>query len=337
MTSGSGGLSGERILVTGGSGFIGTNLVEMLARRGDLVRNFDLAPPRNPEHVDRWFEGDLMDARSVRRVVTEFEPTIVQHMAARTDLRGRRLADYATNTRGVENLIEAVTNSRSVRRVVFASSRMVCRIGYAPLHEEDYCPPTVYGESKVVSEQIVRAANLPMGWIIVRPTSIWGPWFDVPYRDFFLSIARNRYVHVGQRRVLKSFGFVGNTVHQLDRIATASREAIHARTIYLADYPPIEVHDWAESIRGELGSRRIRTVPYGVLRVVAKVGDLAAWLGWNGVPLTTFRLDNLLTEMVHDLDPLEKIVGPLPFSLIEGVERTVAWLSAAGEVRISRV
>jgi nucleoside-diphosphate-sugar epimerase len=327
VSTGSAGLRNERILVTGGSGFIGTNLIEAF-RQEHVVANFDIAPPRNPKHADHWYEGDLLDIDAVRRAFTEFAPTIVQHMAARTDLLGRTLADYATNTRGVENLIEAVAENGSVRRVVFASSRMVCQIGYAPVHEEDYCPPTVYGESKVISERIVRAADLPVDWIIVRPTSIWGPWFDVPYRDFFVAIARAHYFHVGERRVLKSFGFIGNTVHQLDRIAAAPRDAIHGRTIYLADYPPLEVHDWADRISKALGSQKIRTLPYGVLKVVAVAGDLAAALGWNGVPLTTFRLANLLTEMVHDLEPLEEIVGELPFSLDEGVATTVAWLKA---------
>ena len=165
------------------------------------------------------------------------------HLAARTDLGGATLADYAANTRGVENLIDAASSSATIRRVMFASSRLVCKIGYQPAADDDYCPSTVYGESKAIGERVVRAraASAAWDWIIVRPTSIWGPWFGVPYRVFFDAVARGRYVHPRGRRIAKSFGYVGNTVHQLLALASAPSADLHARTLYLADYPPIDV------------------------------------------------------------------------------------------------
>jgi hypothetical protein len=56
---------------------------------------------------------------------------------------------------------------------------------------------------------------------MVRPTSIWGPWFEIPYRTFFDATARGRYLHPRGRKVRKSFGYVGNTVYQLDRLMFA--------------------------------------------------------------------------------------------------------------------
>lgn len=327
-------MAGLRIIVTGGSGFIGSNLIDRFAMRGDDIVNFDISSPRNITHNALWRSGDLLDGEGLRSMVRDFDPEVIFHMAARTDLDGRSVADYAANTIGVENLIAAAEGASSLRRMIFASSRLVCRIGYAPSDEFDYCPTTPYGESKVIGEKLVHEAlhRLPCPTIIVRPTSIWGPWFDVPYKTFFLIIARGRYVHPGAGKILKSFGFVGNTIHELVRLMDAPADTVAGKTFYLADYPPIDVAVMANTIQRSLGVKPIKTVPVGVLRPAAWVGDSLKALGWQNPPLTSFRLDNLLTPMVHDLEPLRAVVGELPHSMEEGVRMTVDWLRAQGEV-----
>jgi len=311
--------------VTGGSGFVGTNAVELYLRVGVPVLNLDVAPPRNAAHVSVWRRADLLDRDAVGAVVREFQPSHVLHLGARTDLDGITGDEYAANVAGTENLIAAVNGAASVERVVFASSRMVCRIGYVPTAEDDYCPTTVYGESKVACERLVRSAEIGPSWVMVRPTSIWGPWFDVPYRDFFTAVERGRYVHPRGRTVRKSFGFVGNSVHQLDRLLTAPADAIAGRTLYLADYVPLDMESWANEVAGAFGRRRIPAVPYPVLRVAAELGELAERTG-RRAPLTRFRLANLLTEMVYDLEPLRAVVPDLPYTRSEGIRETIAWL-----------
>jgi nucleoside-diphosphate-sugar epimerase len=316
--------AGERILITGASGFVGTNLAEGCLRRGIAVANLDPAPPRNVAHRPIWKRTDPLDADAVRSVVKEFRPTLVFHLGARTDLRGSSLDDYALNIEGVRVLIDACNAAPSVRRVIFASSRLVCRIGYQPRDDLDYCPTTPYGESKMVGEQLVRAAHHNYEWVLVRPTSIWGPWFAVPYRNFFDAVGAGRYVHIRGSAVKKSFGYVGNTTHQLERLACAP--SVPASAIYLADYPPTDLRAMAEMIRGATEARAIREVPRWPLKLAAGAGDLLQRAGWAEPPLTSFRLNNLLTEMVYDLAPLTKVVGSLPYSVEAGVAETVEWM-----------
>lgn len=323
-----------RVLITGGSGFIGTNLVSHFTSLGFEVCNFDIVSPRNPMHIAYWRPGDLLDYDQLRSLIRDFDPEVIFHMAARTDLDGGSIEDYAANTMGVKNLIAAVDGLTSLRRMIFASSRLVCRIGYAPKDELDYCPSTPYGESKVLGEKVVRDAilRLPCPALIVRPTSIWGPWFDVPYKTFFLTISRGQYFHPGSARVFKSFGFIGNTIQQLERLMVAPVDAIYGKTFYLADYPPIEVTMMANSIQQTLGLSPIKTVPISILRLAARVGDGFKILGWKNPPLTSFRLNNLLTPMLHELEPLQVIAGTLPFSMERGVEITLDWLKAQGDI-----
>lgn len=322
----------RRILITGGSGFIGTNLVERYRTEADAVLSLDPVAPRHPEHDKLWRPVDPLDAAALRTAFADFAPTHVLHFGARTDLDGSRLLDYDANIRGVTNAIEALRETSSVERVVFASSRMVCRIDHRPRDAEDYSPPNAYGESKVVGELLVRQARLDRPWVIVRPTSIWGPWFDVPYKTFFLAVARGRYFNVRGQVVRKSFGFVGNLVHQVESLLAAPADQIAGKTMYLGDYPPIDVGEMAERIRQRVGARPVRSVPRVVLEPVAKGGDVLRRLGWNEPPLTTFRLDNLVTEMVFDLAPIREVAGELPYTMEEGVDITVDWLRARGEV-----
>jgi GlcNAc-P-P-Und epimerase len=263
-------------------------------------------------------------------VVQSVDPTHIIHLGARTDLEGQTVSNYAANTEGTENLLSAAASIDPPPRLIVASTRMVCRIGYQPRSDLDYCPPNAYGQSKVEMERIVRGSGYDAAWLLIRPTSIWGPWFGAPYRDFFLAVARGRYRHPAGGRILKSFGYVGNTVHQILGLMQAPDPRVTGRVFYLADYEPIEVLDWARRIQAETGGPAVRTLPIGILRAVAGGGDLLKRLGWREPPLTSFRLSNLLTEMLYDLEPVRALVPDSPVSIDEGVKRTVAWLHASG-------
>lgn len=316
-----------RLLVTGGSGFIGTNAVEFALQHGIAVCNLDIAAPRNPAHAFVWRGCDVLDRPGLRATVDAFRPTHVLHLAARTDLRETRNPEgYAANTRGVRNIVEALAATPCVR-AVFASSMLVCRNGYRPSGDSDYCPDTLYGQSKVEGEAIVRSAAASYSWCIVRPTSIWGPWFAEPYRNFFEAVARGVYRRPGGARTAKALGYVGNTVWQLFRLLAVPAAEIAARVFYLADPDSLSIRDWAERIAAEFDAPRIRAVPIPFFRAAALLGDAARLLGVENPPLTTFRLRNMLTSSSFDLSPIQSIADPLPFTAFDGVRATVEWLN----------
>jgi nucleoside-diphosphate-sugar epimerase len=298
------------------------------------VVSLDREAPRHPDHGPLWRNVDLLDGDELARQIEEFNPEIVFHLAARTDLdESVGPKGYAANDVGVENLLGALRGLGSLQRVVVTSTQLVCRPGYTPASDTDYAPHTEYGRSKVRTEQITRAWNdPPCPWTLVRPTSIWGPWFRQPYRDFFMTVARNRFVNATGVSPLRSFGFVGNVVRQYVRIAEAPAEAIDRKTLYLADHDVTELRHWADLVQRELGVRPIRDVPKPLLATAARAGDLLAALGWRSVPLTTFRLRNMLGDNVVDMQPTRSVVGTVPFGLEEGVRVTVAWMRSEGLV-----
>ena len=317
-----------KVLVTGGSGFVGTNIVEYYFNLGCNVLNIDIAPPRNPAHQNLWRKVDIRDGNPLGDTIRDFSPNVIINMAARTDLGGKSLRDYTTNTDGVKELIEAATNSPSLERVIFASSMLVCKLGYSPQNDVDYCPTTLYGESKVIGEQYVKSlAKGRFPWTIVRPTSLWGPWFDIPYKIFFMAVSKRMYMHPKGRKIHRSYGFILNSVHQIAQIASCQKkELVDEKIVYIADYQPIELLSWAQLISSCFGVKSPREVPLVFLRGLALVGDLLKRVGMRNPPLSTFRLNNLLTDAVFNMSTLEKISEKIPYDVKKSVEITVDWI-----------
>lgn len=320
--------SGPRILITGSSGFIGANAIDHFRRRGWTVAATDVAPPRRREHEAGFTRCDLLDADGLRRLFTGFQPDYLLHLGARTDTFERKsLAGYAANIGGVSNVLAAANECPNLRRLIMTSSRLVCRIGYIPKTDDDYQPPNFYGESKVETERVTRAATINAEWLITRPTAIWGPGFLVPsYRDFFEQIRRGRYFHLGAHNPRKTFGYVGNFVFQMERLLLAPKDRVQGRIFYVGDYEPVGLREWADLIAGEFGRKPLPSVPLGLLRGGALVGDVLKKLGWDNVPLQSYRLQNMLSESVHDCSPLAAITGPLPHDLAAATRETVQWL-----------
>lgn len=317
-----------KIFITGGSGFIGTNAMEFFLSKGHEVQNFDMRPPQKKDQFQYWLKGNINNLEEYRQAVIKFAPEYFLHLAARTDLLEEKdlINGYRTNIDGVKNTIEIVSQVSSIKRIIFASSRMVCRIDYIPKDFEDYCPPNLYGTSKVMGEKLVKESTLEKEWCIIRPTSIWGSWFDIPYIVFFRTILNNIYFHPGKHNPNKSFGYVENTIYQIDKLIFAPAEKVNKSSFYLCDYPPLKLREWSELIRLALKSKPIKTYPIWFLKTAAIIGDFLYKFGWMRVPMTSFRLNNLIANMVYDTKELEAICGPLPHSLKDGVETTVEWM-----------
>lgn len=321
-----------RVAITGGSGFIGTNLVEHYRALGWDVLNISDVEPTLARHRGFWREASILDERALGAALSDFKPKLLIHLAARTDLDGTTLADYAANTIGVQNVVAAVNRTASLERAIYASTRLVFRVDHQPRNDYDYSATTMYGKSKIEGERVVKSQPKDcVPWTLIRPTTIWGPHGAAGQPAFFVQVLRGHYVHPRGRRILKTFGYVGNVVYEIAKLGEAPREAVAGKAFFVADYAPVEVREWADMIRRAAGAGAVRDVPLAVLKAASRLGDLLNAAGLK-VPLTTFRLGNLLTPMEYDMSALQAVVGPLPHTLEESVAATVAWLRDAGRV-----
>jgi GlcNAc-P-P-Und epimerase len=317
-------MDNRSILVTGGSGFIGLNLISSLLANGYQVTNLDKAQPAEGEQRAYWIPADMLDASGLEAAIAAARPSVVIHLAARTDSKWKRLADYTENTDGVANVLAALKKAPTVQRFVATSTQFVVGPGPLPAHDLDFRPHTVYGESKVIGEKLVRKAELPCTWTIIRPTNIWGPWHPRYPHEFWRVLKMGLYVHPGDIPVIRSYGYVGNIVEQIVKIITAPPAVVNGRVFYVGD-PPLNLLDWVNAFSRSLRGREVRVVPRALFRKIVAAGELANSVGVK-VPITTSRFQSMTEDYLTPMAPTFEALGPSRITLSEGVERTVQWL-----------
>jgi len=314
----------KRILVTGGSGFIGTNLIDYYLKENAEILNIDIKPPQKMSHSMLWRNIDIRESDNLRNHFIDFHPDYVIHLAARADLKGKTIEDYSSNTVGVSNIVNVCNEVSTIKKVIFTSTMLVCKSGYVPLNSNDYCPSNLYGESKEIGEKIVKdsSSKLKYEWVIVRPASIWGPWFGPTYRGFFELILKRRYFNFTGKMSCKTYGYIGNIVYQIDEILKAYES--HGKTLYLGDYEPTCIREWAHEI-GKETDHSICTVPKSFIWLLAKIGDLLSFFKIK-FPMNSFRFKNMTTDNILPLNETKKFAPLTLFDRIAGNKETIKWM-----------
>jgi len=174
-----------RILVTGGAGFIGSNVADRFVALGHDVAVFDDLSSGFREFVPpaaKFFRGDLRGADDVARAVAEFRPEIVSHHAAQIDVRrsvSDPVFDAETNILGGIRLLEACA-LEGVRKVIYASTGgALYGEGRRLPATEDHPvnPEAPYGASKHALEHYLYLWRLLHGldFTVLRYPNVYGP------------------------------------------------------------------------------------------------------------------------------------------------------------------
>lgn len=190
------------IFVTGGSGFVGLNLLEQLLARGESVVSFSLAPP--PAQAQRAFDllpgslrhvdGDVCDAGAVEEALAQSGACQVIHAAVITAGIDRERLDPAsivsTNVQGTVNVLDSARR-QGVDRFVYLSSASVYganSLAHKELSEEHTAPlpESLYAVTKYAGEGIARrfGAVFHMQVVAARLSAVFGRWeHDTGLRD----------------------------------------------------------------------------------------------------------------------------------------------------------
>ena len=314
-----------RMLVTGGSGFIGTNLIDALLQRDIPVLNLDINPPKKTSHKPYWQECDILDFNLTMSSFEKFQPTHVVHLAARTDTLSNSLDDYRVNTEGTTNILNCINAMQNPQRVMITSSQFAFAPPGLPKDDEDYNPIGAYGMSKVLSERATRSAGLNCVWTITRPTNIWGPWHPRYPSEFWLVLKKGLYFHPGGRSAIRSYGYVMNIVFQMIKIFEAPASLVDKKVYYLGD-PPTPLIDWVNGFALAITGRPARTVPRWLLRALATAGTLLNRIG-IGFPISLSRYRSMTEDYFSPVETTIKNFGSPPYSLEDGIKETVDWLN----------
>ncbi len=256
-----------RVLVTGGAGFIGSNLARALLERGDSVRvldNFSTGNRANLADLDvEIVEGELRSYERVHNAVRGVE--LVYHLGALGSVPRSvqdPLTSSAVNIEGTLNVLLAARDE-GVRRVVFSSSSSV----YGPRLElpvtEDLPPDPIspYGVAKLAAERYcVSFSRVYESFesVVVRYFNVFGPR-QSPHSQyaamvplFITAIAAGDPVTIyGDGEQSRDFTYIANVVDGTIRAAGAA--AANGRIFNLAASSPTSVNDVADMIGRILG------------------------------------------------------------------------------------
>ncbi len=319
-------------LVTGGSGFLGSHLVEALIARGERVRVLT-RPTSQTDHLEslgvELVHGDLSDRPSLETALQSIER--VYHCAALAADWGTWEAFRAANVTGVDNLLAAALES-NVDKVIHVSTTDVYGHPDYPADESAPFRPRgwPYGDTKIEGEQIVwdyhRQHGLPI--TVVRPVNIYGPRSTTFVMEIVDLLKEGGMIHIGSGEKPAGLAYVSNVVDLMLRAADS--DASVGQAYNACDGSAVTWRQYVDRLAEIVGAPSPRvTIPH----------RLAYLLGWGmekiyGALRITSR--PLLTRMTADLFstdqgfPIEKARRELGYEpqvdFEEGMRRVQAWL-----------
>lgn len=318
-------LAKQSVLVTGGSGFIGTHLVAGLIARGAQVVNLDTRRPTLAEHAAYWRQADLMDAAAVKAVMHEVAPSIIYNLAANADISSGA-EQLRVNVDGLKNLVEAARELASPPLIIQTSTQLVAGAATESFDPRAFKPYTVYGESKAEAEQYLHGLDATVRWTIVRPTTIWGPYHPTFARQIWRYLKRRYYLHPAGLDVVRSYGYVGNVVHQLLRIPEVPAADVEGKTFYVGD-EPVPSTLYLDGFSRAFTGKPVRRVPMIFLRAAALGGEISGRLGGPS-PINLGRLYRMTSDYPVPMGPTFEILGRGPYTFEAGVAESVAWFDS---------
>jgi len=316
-------------LVTGGSGFIGSHLVEHLAKLGWQVRCLlrESSSRRNfPGAGVAVVGGDLVSGDGLADATAEVD--YVFHLAGVT--KAYRPEDYlAGNARGTGNLLTACTRNRTPRcRFVHASS--LAAIGPSPdgkpLNED--APPnpiTHYGRSKLAAEQAVRESELFPKAVILRPPVVYGPR-DTDVFQVLWAIRHGLLIEIGRLESYFSYLFVGDLVEAM--VLAAQTPDASSKCLFVANRTPVAWREFADTAAGifKRSYRPIRLSPWAAMKI-AGVAELISRARRKPGILSRDKVREAEQRYwVCDASRAQQQLGwSAPTSLADGLRVTLEW------------
>lgn len=306
-----------KILITGSEGYIGQNLKKYLIKKGFSVYGLD----KN----SKLYKCNIMDSKNLLKILKKIKPSVVVHLAARTDLKGRYIEDYKENIEGTQNIIEACNNSKSVKKVIFASTMLVHDVRKKNFFKrKSFNPLTKYGESKAIMEKNIKKSKKNFSYCIIRPTTIWGEKMNNHMKLFLKLIKLGLYFNINYKKpILKSYGQVTNSCYQISKLINAKNKLIDSKIFYICDYNPIEMNNWSDQISLKIRKKRNIKISYNLIKFFAIIGDLFVRIGLKNFPIQTFRLRNILTGYYVENENLRKIANKLPYDFNKSIKNFV--------------
>ncbi len=320
-----------KAFVTGATGFIGSNLVDYLVKKGDSV----VALVRNPKKASvlpegvRVVEGDLFDEFALREGVKGVD--VVYHLGG--IVRARTKEEYfRVNVDGTKNVVRAIEQEDvPIKRFVYFSSLSASgpALMGGPKTEDSPCiPVNLYGESKLSAERfLLGECSLPVS--ILRPPVVYGPR-DRDVFNFFLMIRRG-IMPLWAWEQWVSIIYVEDLVRAA--VELPQHTITKGKVYFVSDgkgHKMEEVGDIASAVL-RVAPIKIR-IPKWILEVASLGASFLAFFQQKPPVLCRDKLNDLYAEswVVDDTKARKEWGFKHEYDLREGVRKTLEWYIKEG-------
>jgi UDP-glucose 4-epimerase len=302
----------DKVLVTGGAGFIGSHLVDKLISMGLdvlVIDNLLTGSEKNLNNKAEFIKKDICD-QDVNSVIKQYSPSFIFHLAAQVDVRKSLrdpLWDEGINIRGTLNLLEAA-NKIQIKKFIFSST------GGA-----------IYGEAKYADEKLLPVPLSPYG--IAKLTcehylGVYSKWKNVPFTAL-------RYGNVyGPRQ--DPYGEAGVVAIFCSQLIEGKKSILYGFGSMVRDYVYVSDVVDANILCMDRGDEEIYNIgtgkPTTVSELFSKLKDIS---GKNAEPELAETREGEISEIYLNFEKATKELKWRPkVTLEEGLKETFKWFAS---------
>lgn len=309
------------ILITGGSGFIGTRLIENLLKEGHTIKIYDKNISKT--YPELMVQNDVRDVDALSDACKGID--LIYNLAAEHADNVTPLSLYKdVNVDGAQNVVDAA-KANGIKNIIFTSSVAVYPLDAGESDESlEPAPFNEYGITKLAAEKVFlkwQDENSDNSLFIVRPAAVFGETNRGNIYNLLKQIHSGKFVNIGKGDNKKSIGYVGNIAAFLATLATQKTTI----DIYnYTDKPDMTARQMADYIQKELGREsKIPTVPYFVGLMGGYAFDLLSKITGKKFPVSSIRIKKFTADTSIDTTKLENSGFKRPYTLQEGFTRTI--------------
>ena len=321
----------QKILVTGGTGFIGRHLVEALIKRGYTVRclvrkNSDL------QHLNNlgveFVYGDMRDKASLLNAVQDV--TIVFHLAGIIGKWGVPEELYwSIHVKGTELLLDSCIE-RMVKRFIYCSSAGVLGPIKKPLANEDYPynPSNIYEKVKAEAEKMVLNCKGKLDVTVIRPEFVYGPG-DMHVLKLFDAIQKEKFYIIGNGESLLHPTYVDDLIQCF--LSCLENKNTIGEVYLVVGETPVKVKDLVRIIAEELGVSPPEVhFPESFAFALAYLSEFLGRVFDFNPPITLSQVKFFTQHRAFDGSKAKRDFGYKPIELRQGVRQAIWWYRQNG-------
>jgi len=310
-----------KIAVIGGSGFIGTHLIESLKdKKTENIDVINIDKNQSEKFPNITEIGNVLNKEILITQLKGVDLVVLLAAEHRDDVTPVSLY-YDVNVQGMRNTLEAM-HANGVKRIIFTSSVAVYGLNKENPDESFPTDPfNKYGESKCKAEMVLEDwHNLHSDWDIkiIRPTVIFGEGNRGNVYNLIKQIASGKFVMVGSGNNPKSMSYVGNVVAFIEFLMKRKNNRIE---IYnYSDKPDFTTNDLVKLI-GETLNKKIPTIkiPYYIGMMAGYFFDVLAWVIRKKISISSVRVKKFCATTQYSSAKVGFLGFTPPYTLEEGL------------------